>query len=207
MIPEMAKRLEPNEELLLLEPPVQRAIPGLRPERALHHLSVVERAQALRTLTEHLYSPIRLPLSRIDVFNTLMAPVPPLHCSLVVHMKTMHVFTSPESIERAALAYRRFSYPRSARLADAIIINSESLRSEIQRYLEVDPQKLRLIYEAVDHDLVKRGDPRLASRRHPSGSPSRSSFSYRRCGPTRTATVCSEPGRWREASSRVTSSS
>ena len=28
-----------------------------------------------RTASEHLYSPIRLPLSRIDVFNTLMAPL------------------------------------------------------------------------------------------------------------------------------------
>ena len=50
------------------------------------------------------------------------------------------------------------NYPRSARVADAIIINSESLRSEIQRYLEVEPRKLKLIYEAVDHDLFKPGD-------------------------------------------------
>jgi glycosyltransferase involved in cell wall biosynthesis len=50
------------------------------------------------------------------------------------------------------------NYPRSARVADAIIINSESLRSEIQRYLKVDETKLRLIYEAVDHDLFKPGD-------------------------------------------------
>ena len=55
-------------------------------------------------------------------------------------------------------AYRRMNYPRSARAADAIIINSESLRSEIEHYLEVDPRKLKLIYEAVDHDLFKPGD-------------------------------------------------
>ena len=50
------------------------------------------------------------------------------------------------------------NYPRSARVADAIIINSESLRSEIEQYLKVDPRKLKLIYEAVDHDLFKPGD-------------------------------------------------
>jgi len=166
VIPEMAKRLEPNEELHLLVSPRSRELyQGYGPN--VHYITYPwsNEHRALRTLTEHLYSPIRLPLSRIDVFNTLMAPVPPLPCSLVVHMKTMHAFTNPESIEKAALAYRRFSYPRSARLADAIIINSESLRSEIQRYLEVDPQKLRLIYEAVDHDLFKRGDPSAARAR------------------------------------------
>ena len=54
-------------------------------------------------------------------------------------MKTMHAFTAPDSLTPLARAYRRMNYPRSARAADAIIINSESLRSEIQRYLEVDP--------------------------------------------------------------------
>jgi glycosyltransferase involved in cell wall biosynthesis len=61
-----------------------------------------------------------------------------------------------------ARAYRQMQYPRSARVADAIIINSESLRAEIQRYLKVDDRKLRLIYEAVDHDLFKPGDPAAA---------------------------------------------
>ncbi len=50
------------------------------------------------------------------------------------------------------------TYPRSARIADAIIINSESLRSAINNHLDVDPRKFRLIYEAVDHDLFKPGD-------------------------------------------------
>ncbi len=61
--------------------------------------------------------------------------------------------------------YRRLDYPRSARLAEAIIINSESLRSEIERYLDVDPSKLKLIYEAVDHELFKPGDA-AAARAH-----------------------------------------
>jgi glycosyltransferase involved in cell wall biosynthesis len=57
------------------------------------------------------------------------------------------------------------NYPYSARVADAIIINSESLRSEIRRYLDVDERKLRLIYEAVDHDLFTPGDSGLARHR------------------------------------------
>jgi glycosyltransferase involved in cell wall biosynthesis len=80
-------------------------------------------------------------------------------------MKTMHAYTSPEALTPLPRLYRRMQYPRSARLADAIIINSYSLRSEIDRYLEVDSRKLRLIYEAVDHDLFKPGDAAAARAR------------------------------------------
>ena len=53
-------------------------------------------------------------------------------------MKTMHAFTAPDALPPLTRTYRRLNYPRSARVADAIIINSESLRSEIKQYLDVD---------------------------------------------------------------------
>ncbi len=163
VIPEMAKRLESGEELHLLVSPKSRHLyQGYGP--GVFHITYPwsNERRTPRTLTEHLYSPLRLPLSRIDVFNTLMAPLVPVPCSLVVHMKTMHAYTTPEAITPLPRLYRRMNYPRSARVADAIIINSESLRSEIKRYLDVDERKLKLIYEAVDHDLFKPGDADLA---------------------------------------------
>ena len=163
VIPEMARRLDPGEELHLLVSPKSRHLyQGYGPD--VHYITYPwsnERRSA-RTLSEHLYSPVRLPLSRINVFNTLMAPLVNVPWSLVIHMKTMHAFTAPEAISPMTRVYRQMQYPRSARVADAIIINSESLRAEIQRYLKVDDRKLRLIYEAVDHDLFKPGDPAAA---------------------------------------------
>ena len=85
------------------------------------------------------------------------------------------------------------NYPRSTRLADVIIINSESLRSEITQYLDVDPKKLRLIYEAVDHELFRPGDAAggaLGSLR--TGSRNRSCSSCLHCGGTRIVTDCCE---------------
>jgi len=87
-----------------------------------------------------------------------MAPVMNISWSTVIHIKTMHAFTAPDSLTPLARAYRRMGYPHSAKVADAIIINSESLRSEIENYLKVDARKVKLIYEAVDHDLFKPGD-------------------------------------------------
>jgi glycosyltransferase involved in cell wall biosynthesis len=93
----------------------------------------------------------------------LIAPAIKPAPGLVAHFKTMHAFTQPEAIRPLVRRYRQLSYPRTAAVADAIIINSESLRSEVERYLDVDPAKLHLIPEAVDHELFHPGDPEAAS--------------------------------------------
>jgi glycosyltransferase involved in cell wall biosynthesis len=159
VIPEMAMRLEPGEELHLLVSPKSRHMhQGYGP--GVHYITYPfsNERRKLRTLSEHLYSPARLPLSRIDVFNTLMAPAVNPSWSVVIHMKTMHAFTEPDSVAPLTRAYRRLIYPRSVKIAKAIIINSESLRAEIKRHLNVDDARLKLIYEAVDHDLFRPGD-------------------------------------------------
>jgi glycosyltransferase involved in cell wall biosynthesis len=167
MIPEMAKQLQTGEELhLVVSPKSRRLYQGYGPNVFYITYPWSNERRTARTLSEHLYSPLRLPLSRIDVFNTLMAPVVNNPWSLVLHMKTMHAFTTPDALSSPLSGqYRRMNYPRSVRAADAIIINSESLRSEIQRHLKVDERKLKLIYEAVDHDLFRPGDADAARAR------------------------------------------
>lgn len=162
-IPEMAKRLESGEELHLLVSPSSRDLHrsyGSEVRYITYPWSNERRN--LRALSEHLYSPFRLPMSRIDIFDTLIAPVANRSWSLVIHMKTMHAFTQPESLSLGSRTYRRIGYPRSARLADVIIVNSRSIRSEIEQYLDVDPDKFRLIYSAVDHELFKPGSVEVA---------------------------------------------
>jgi glycosyltransferase involved in cell wall biosynthesis len=159
MIPEMARRLDTGEELHLIVSPKSRPMhQGYGP--GVHYITYPcsNERRKLRTLSEHLYSPLRLPLSRIDVLNTLMAPIVNPTWSVVMHLKTMHAFTEPESVSPLTRAYRRLSYPRSAAVAKAVIINSQSLRAEVKKHLDIDDRKLKLIYEAVDHDLFKPGD-------------------------------------------------
>lgn len=159
VIPEMAKRLGDGEEFHLLVSPKSRPThEGYGP--GVHYITFPwsNEKRNLRTLTEHLYSPVRLPLGKIDVLSTLMAPLVKSAPKLVAHIKTLHAYTTPQAISPPARLYRQLSYPRTARLADAIIINSESLRDEVQHFLKVDPAKLWLIREAVDHDLFNPGD-------------------------------------------------
>lgn len=159
VIPEMAMRLTDDEEFHLLVSPKSRPLhEGYGPNVHYMMFPWSNERRDLRTLSEHLYTPFRLPRSGIDVFSTLIAPVVTPARSLVVHFKTLHAYTAAAAIPPSVRLYRRLSYPRTARLADAIIINSESLRHEVQQHLDVDPAKLHLIPEAVDHDLFRPGD-------------------------------------------------
>jgi glycosyltransferase involved in cell wall biosynthesis len=159
VIPEMAGRLTDGEEFHLLVSPKSRPMhQGYGAN--VHYITFPwsNESPPKRTLSEHLYAPVRLPLSKIDVLSTLMAPIVRSAPSLVVHFKTLHAYTTPQSIRLPVRLYRRMNYPRTAKVADAIIINSESLRREVMHYLDVDPAKLHLIPEAVDHGVFRPGD-------------------------------------------------
>ena len=166
LVPEMANRLGPGEELhLMLSPLARHYFPDDGDAVRCITFPWSNEHRVLRTASEHLITPFRLPLCHIDLLSTAIAPLVNPTRSLVIHMKTMHAFTEPDSLSMGARIYRRLNYQRSVRLADAVIVNSNSLRSEVDQYLEVDPQKVRLIYEAVDHDIFKPGD-REAARAH-----------------------------------------
>ena len=159
VIPEMASRLTDGEEFHLLVSPKSRPThQGYGPNVRYITFPWSNESPPKRTLSEHTYAPVRLPLSKIDLLSTLIAPIVRAAPSLVVHFKTLHAYTAPQSIRLAARTYRRMSYPHTAKVADAIIINSESLRREVMHYLDVDPAKLHLIPEAVDHEVFQPGD-------------------------------------------------
>lgn len=159
VIPEMAKRLVDGEEFHLVVSPRSRPMhEGYGPN--VHYLMFPwsNERQMLRTLSEHTLTPFRFARAGIDVFSTLIAPVVKPAPALVAHFKTLHAYTQPGAIKPTARLYRQLSYPRTVRGADAVIINSESLRREVQQHLTVDPAKLHLIPEAVDHELFRPGD-------------------------------------------------
>src|SRR3954451_1608765 len=76
VIPEMAARMKDDEEFRLLVSPRIRPMHDGYGER-VRYLTFPwsNESPPRRTLTEPLYAPLRLPLARIDVLSTLMAPV------------------------------------------------------------------------------------------------------------------------------------
>jgi glycosyltransferase involved in cell wall biosynthesis len=159
MIPEMANLLAEDEEFRLLVSPKSRPThQDYGPSVGYITFPWSNESPKMRTLTEHLYAPVRLPASGIDVFSTLLAPIVRPAPGLVVHIKTMHAHTEPQALKLINRLYRQLSLPRTVKVADAVILNSESLRAEVHHYLDVDPAKVHLIPEAVDHDLFRPGD-------------------------------------------------
>jgi glycosyltransferase involved in cell wall biosynthesis len=158
-IPEMAKLLTDDEEFHLVVSPKSRPLHAGYGEN-LRYITFPwsNESPPKRVLAEQLYAPVRLPLAKIDIFSTLIAPVVKPAPSVVVHFKTMHAYAEPTSLRPANRMYRRLGYPHTAKVADAIILNSKSLQREVQHYLDVDPAKLHLIPEAVDHDIFRPGD-------------------------------------------------
>src|ERR1700750_710962 len=76
VIPEMASRLTDGEELHLLVRPKSRAThQGYGSNVGYITFPWSNESPRRRTLSEHLYAPGRLPVSKIDVLSTLMAPV------------------------------------------------------------------------------------------------------------------------------------
>jgi len=159
MIPEMANLLGEDEEFRLLVSPKSRPThQGYGPKVGYITFPWSNESPKMRTIAEHLYTPVRLPASAIDVFSTLLAPIVRPAPGLVVHIKTMHAHTEPQAVKLINRLYRQLNLPRTVKVADAVILNSESLRAEVHHYLDVEPAKVHLIPEAVDHDLFRPGD-------------------------------------------------
>jgi glycosyltransferase involved in cell wall biosynthesis len=166
IVPAMAERLLPGEELhLMVSPAMQRYYSDHGDAVQYLTFPYSNEHRVLRTASEHLVTPFRLPRHDIDLLSTSIAPVVKSTKSLVMHMKTMHAFSAPEAVDFWPRTYRRLNYQRSIRRADLVIVNSRSLQAEIEAHLDVDPEKVRLIPEAVDHDIFKPGD-RNSARAH-----------------------------------------
>ena len=158
LIPEMDGLLREDEELHLLVSRSNRHLYQGYSPRVRHVLFPwSNERRVLRTLTEQLWVPLRLRHLGVTVLNTGIAPLFD-GLKLVLHIKTMHAYATPDQLSWSVGTFRRLTYPRSARRAAAIIVNSESLRGEVVDHLSADPAKLKLVYEAVDHELFGLSD-------------------------------------------------
>jgi glycosyltransferase involved in cell wall biosynthesis len=107
----------------------------------------------LRVLTEHSAFPAMVRRFDIDVYNCgNLAPLwLPQDCRVVSTNKTMHAFTEPDSMSVLKRRYRVALGSHTAIRASLIISNSDSNTRDILKFLPVRPERIRKVYEAVDH--------------------------------------------------------
>jgi glycosyltransferase involved in cell wall biosynthesis len=108
--------------------------------------------RSLRHISQQLLVPWLAVKHGADIFfapgNTapLLTPVP-----VVLSVKTMHAFTSPEGLGRSRIVVRRTMQSLAALKAKRIITNSSSNRSDVHRYLRVPLERIHVIPEGLDH--------------------------------------------------------
>lgn len=113
--------------------------------------------QILRVISEHFIFPRKISELGIDIYNCgNLAPFyVPKDCSVVSTIKTMHAFTNPSSMSKLKQYYREILGKRTVKRASLIISNSQSNTQDILEYFPVKKNKIRLVYEALDHSIFK----------------------------------------------------
>ena len=137
---------------------VQRLLGGLSgPRVQFVTCAVGNEAMIPRILYQQSWLPVLVHRHRIDVMCCL-ADVAPLavRVPVVLKVNTLHHYTTPAALGQWRRWYRTAMIRASARMAALIVANSRANAADIERYLRVPPERIRLVYEAVDEAFTPR---------------------------------------------------
>ncbi len=119
-------------------------------------------ARALRAargmLWSHVAFPRRLRREKFDVLHSPAFILPfSCPCATIATVHDLSFVRFPEHFERRWGDYLRHVMPQVLRKASAVISVSEFTKQELLRYYEVAPEKIRVIYNGVDHGRFRAG--------------------------------------------------
>ena len=114
------------------------------------------RSRAARLAWEQMSLPRRLSALGIDVLHSThhTLPLRPVACARVVTLHDLTFFRIPERYPAARRLYMQTLTRLSARVADAIIVPSETVRADVMRVLRVPASKISTVYEAASDDFT-----------------------------------------------------
>ena len=71
---------------------------------------------------------------------------------------TVHDVLHREALRSPRRLVRRFTYGRSSRRADAIIVPSEFVRGRVRELLGIREERIRVVHHGIDHDRFRPGE-------------------------------------------------
>jgi len=118
------------------------------------HFPFSNRVRPLRVLSQMLLIPYHARKLKLDLVNFL-GTTGAFHvgCATVQHVKTLHHLLIPGCVDPRGEAFRKLAVGLSARSADMVIANSESLRRATISLLGVHPDRIVVVPEAVEHTI------------------------------------------------------
>lgn len=108
-----------------------------------------------RRLTQ-LWHRLRIPLpvewltGPLDMLHAPDFVAPPTRARLLVTIHDLSYMVHPECAVPGVAAFLRDAVPRALQRADAIVADSESTRRDLQRLLNIAPERVSVVYPAVD---------------------------------------------------------
>ncbi len=148
-------RQAPDEEIVAFVSPKNRVrFENGPPNVRLVECPVSNERIALRILVQQLYYPLLARRHRLDVIFALNQVPLAAPCPTVVKTCTLHHHVMPQAFRngggRLRAWYRRGMFDAAARRARLVIANSQATRQAIIQTMGVAPEKVRVVYEAVD---------------------------------------------------------
>jgi glycosyltransferase involved in cell wall biosynthesis len=109
-----------------------------------------------RTMIQLFLIPIYARILKLDVVNflgttgALLSP-----CATVQHVKTLHHYNNSESLDILKVQYLHLMLRPTLRRADVVIANSDYTRKSVIDRVGIQPEKIVVVPEAVDHTIFK----------------------------------------------------
>lgn len=146
---------------VLLPPVAPEAGEGLPSEVATEYRaarSILERLLAM-SLAAARPGPLRARLAGAEVVHyPLTIALPPAPGRSVVTLHDLQHLDLPGMFPRAERAFRRLAWHRSLRSADRVIAISDFVRERAVELLGLDPQRIRVIPQGLDHARLAPGN-------------------------------------------------
>lgn len=88
-------------------------------------------------------------IGQLDIFHASDATQPPTKAKKVTTIHDLVVYTYPETLHPAQVRVQKRRLAWVKKEADAVIAVSEATKQDILTYLQIDPEKITVIYEGV----------------------------------------------------------
>lgn len=144
-----------TEYVLLCKPDDVEGMPALG-----NNFRLVPERAALYSIGEQFRVPMALRREGIDLFHEPHYTLPPLtRCRSVVTIHDcIHLMFPQDLPNRLAYAYARGSIWSATRHADRVMTVSESSKRDILHFVDVAPEKVSVIYNAIDERFLRPPD-------------------------------------------------
>jgi glycosyltransferase involved in cell wall biosynthesis len=155
LVVELARFDQSTEYVLLCKPEDVDRMPKLAP-----NFRVVAEPAKLYSVAEQIRVPLALRRERVQLLHEPHYTLPPLtRCRSVVTIHDCIHLMFPKAVpNRLAYGYARASIWSAARQADRVLTVSEASKRDILHFVDVPPEKVAVIYNAIDERFLRPPD-------------------------------------------------